>query len=160
MIFARQILAVCLLGGLASTAYAQATLPPPPGAPAAPQGQAPSQASDAAMQKAVDQRIATLQAKLAITQAQTAEWNDFAKAMSENAASTNKLFAERAQNAASMTAVENMKSYADIARAYADNTQRLSTAFATLYAKLAPDQQKTADELFRAPPATSSHSRH
>jgi hypothetical protein len=160
MIFSRHLLAACLCGGLASTAYAQAPMPPPPGVAAPAQGQAQSQASDAAMQKAVDQRIAALQAKLAITQAQNAEWTDFAKAMSDNAASTNKLFAERAQNAATMTAVENMKSYADIARAYAENTQRLSTAFATLYAKLAPDQQKTADELFRAPPATSSHSRH
>ena len=156
MILSRHILAACLLGGLASTAHAQAPLPPPPDA-AAP---AQAQGSDAAMQKAVDQRIAALQAKLAITQAQTADWNNFATAMSENAASTNKLFAERAQNAASMTAVENMKSYADIARAYADNTQKLSTAFATLYAKLTPDQQKTADELFRAPPASAAHSRH
>jgi hypothetical protein len=156
MNFSRHLLAVCLAGGLAHTAYAQAPLPPPPDA-AAP---AQSHGSDAAMQKAVDQRIAALQAKLAITQAQTAEWNDFAKVMSENAASTNKLFADRAQNAATMTAVENMKSYADIARAYADNTQRLSTAFATLYAKLAPDQQKTADQLFRAPPASASHTHH
>jgi hypothetical protein len=48
-----------------------------------------------------------------------------------------------------MNAVDNMKSYAIVARAYADNTQKLSDAFATLYGSLSDVQKRTADTLFR-----------
>ena len=108
--------------------------------------------SDAQLKQAIEQRISSLQTKLAITPAQTADWTEFAQAMRDNATSTNQLFQQRAQNAASMSAVDNMKSYAAIARSYADNTEKLATAFEGLYAKLSPEQQKTADQLFRQPP--------
>jgi hypothetical protein len=58
-----------------------------------------------------------------------------------------------------MSAVDNMKSYAAIARSYADDTEKLATAFASLYAKLSPEQQKTADQLFRQPPAPAGKAR-
>jgi catalase (peroxidase I) len=103
--------------------------------------------------QAIDQRISTLQTRLAITPAQTTDWTAFAQAMRDNATSTNQLFQQRAQNAASMSAVDNMKSYAAIARSYADNTEKLADAFASLYGKLSAEQQKTADQLFRQPPA-------
>jgi hypothetical protein len=77
----------------------------------------------------VDQRIRTLQSQLGITEAQMPLWAAFAQAMRDNAASTDALFAQRANAVASMSAVDNMHSYAQIARAYADNTERLATAF-------------------------------
>jgi hypothetical protein len=40
-------------------------------------------------------------------------------------------------------------SYAQIARAYADNTERLATAFDSLYASLSETQRQAADTLFR-----------
>jgi hypothetical protein len=147
------ILALSFCAALPGAGYAQApAVPPPPvSAPApAPVGK-PS-----ATQAAVEQRINALQTKLAITTDQQAAWSDFAQVMRENAQNTDMLFQQRAQGASTMTAVDNMKSYAAIARAYAENTEHLSTAFATLYGKLSQSQQQTADVLFRQPSASTS----
>ena len=111
-----------------------ATAAPPAAAPVAAQPAAP--APSAATQTAVDQRIRALQSQLGITEAQMPLWTAFAQAMRDNAASTDALFAQRANAVASMSAVDNMHSYAQIARAYADNTERLATAFDSLYASL------------------------
>jgi hypothetical protein len=81
-----------------------------------------------------------------------------AAAPSLSAAAQAALFAERARSVATMNAVENMRSYAQIVRDYADSTERLANAFATLYASLTPAQREKADKLFReqatAPPRT------
>ncbi len=98
---------------------------------------------------AVDERIGKLQTELGITQAQLPLWSAFAQAMRDNAASTDALFSRRAGAVAKMSAVENMHSYAEIARAYADNTEHLATAFDSLYASLSPTQREAADALFR-----------
>jgi cytochrome c551/c552 len=87
--------------------------------------------------------------QLGITEAQMPLWTAFAQAMRDNAASTDALFAQRAHAVTSMTAVDNMHSYAQIARAYADNTERLATAFDSLYASLTDTQKQAADTLFR-----------
>jgi paraquat-inducible protein B len=147
----RHFLVACLLAGMTAPAYAQT--------PPASVQTATATSSDDPMQQAVQQRIGALQAKLAITPSQMADWNSFTDAMRANAISTNQLFQQRAQNTATMSAVDNMKSYAAIARAYADNTDHLATSFATLYGKLSPDQQKTADSLFRQPPAPPTRRR-
>lgn len=149
----RLVLGAALLAGATGAVHAQV---PPPAPPAA----APAQADETPMRQAVEQRIAALQAKLAITPAQLADWNGFAQAMRDNATSTNRLFQERAKTAASMSALENMKSYATIARAYADNTENLATAFEALYGKLDPGQKKIADELFQQPPAPAAPGRN
>jgi hypothetical protein len=135
---------------VASLAVPAAAQTPPPATPAA--QQAPDK-NAASLKQAIDQRIAALKAKLAITDAQGPAWEVFAGAMRDNADSTNALFTQRAQSAATMSAVDNMKSYATLARAYADNMDKLADAFGKLYAGLSPEQQKTADVLFRAPPA-------
>lgn len=98
---------------------------------------------------AVDARIDELESRLAITPAQQTRWSAFARAMRDNAAVTEALFAERAGAVATMSAVENMRSYAAIARAYAENTQRLARAFDDLYASLSDTQKRAADMLFR-----------
>jgi periplasmic protein CpxP/Spy len=148
--------AALLASAAASPATAWAQAPGQPPMAAAGKSGAPDAAQ---LKQAVEQRIGALQTKLAITPAQTHDWNGFADAMRDNATSTDQLFRQRADNAASMSAVDNMKSYAAIARSYADNTEKLSTAFATVYAKLSPNQQKTADELFRQPPPPTSRTR-
>ena len=58
-------------------------------------------------------------------------------------------FAQRAHAVTSISAVDNMHSCAQIARAYADNTERLATAFDSLYASLTDTQRQAADTLFR-----------
>jgi hypothetical protein len=122
-------------------------------------GQAPSAGAPPALspaaRAAVDERIAQLKTQLAITAAQEPLWSAFAEAMRDNAAATDALFSERAATVASMSAVENMHSYAKVTRAYADNTERLATAFDSLYASLSETQRRAADTLFREPPAAA-----
>ena len=136
---------------LPALAYAQsppaAPIPPPP--PAAPAASEPAPTLSPEARAAVDQRIARLQAELGITQAEMPLWAAFAQAMRDNAASTDALFTRRAGDVAKMTAVENMHSYAAIARAYADNTEHLAAAFDKLYASLTDKQKAAADTLFR-----------
>jgi periplasmic protein CpxP/Spy len=106
-------------------------------------------ALSAAARAAVDERIANLRAQLGITEAQMSLWSAFAQAMRDNAASTDALFAQRAGAMATMSAVDNMHSYVRIARAYADNTERLAVAFDGLYTGLSEAQKQAADRLFR-----------
>jgi ABC-type transporter Mla subunit MlaD len=77
------------------------------------------------------------------------QWNAFAQAMHDNATSTTELFRQRANSVASMNALDNMKSYARVVRAYADNTDRLEAAFETLYNTLSDQQRQTLDAIFR-----------
>jgi periplasmic protein CpxP/Spy len=98
---------------------------------------------------AVDERINELQSRLGITPAQMPLWSAFTAAMRDNAATTQALFARRATALATMSAIANMHSYAEIARAYADDTQRLAAAFDRLYARLSDAQKQAADALFR-----------
>src|SRR5262249_24617776 len=124
--------------------------PPPPPPPAAPPRAArASPAASAATQAAVDQRVRALQSQLGITEAQMPLWSAFVQAMRDNAAATDALFTQRAGAVATMNAPDNMHSYAEIARAYADNTERLATAFESLYASLSDTQKQAADTLFR-----------
>jgi periplasmic protein CpxP/Spy len=140
-----------------STGFAQSPAPaapiPPSAAPTTPvpttAPSASSPAPSAATQAAVDQRIRTLQSQLGITEAQMPLWSAFAQAMRDNAAATDALFTQRAGAVATMNAPDNMHSYAQIARAYADNTERLATAFDSLYASLSDTQKQAADTLFR-----------
>ena len=138
--FHTTLAALLLCINLASVATAQTAAPTPA----------------ATANAAVEQRIAALHAALGITAEQTPLWDAFAQAMRENAASTEQVFQQRASGAATMTAVDNMHSYAALARAYADDTGKLSTAFDSLYASLSPTQKQAADTLFRqqaTPPA-------
>src|SRR5271167_234245 len=147
-------LAALLVPSIALAQSASTVQLPPTAAPAPPAAspaaaQPASPAPSAATQAAVDQRIRALQSQLGITEAQMPLWTAFAQAMRDNAASTDALFAQRAGAVAAMSAVDNMHSYAQIARAYADNTERLATAFDSLYASLSDTQKQAADTLFR-----------
>jgi len=146
--FLRSVSVAALL--VPSVGFAQTAAPTPPSAaPAAAQSSSSAPAPSAATQAAVDQRIRTLQSQLGITEAQMPLWTAFAQAMRDNAAATDALFTQRAGAVATMNAPDNMHSYAQIARAYADNTERLATAFDSLYASLSDTQKQAADTLFR-----------
>jgi protein CpxP len=132
-----------ILAGLPAVAQ-----PPPP--PPAASTDVPSPES------AADQRIHALQSQLSFTDAQMPQWNAFAQAMRDNATSTDVLFRQRASSAASMSALDNMRSYAQVARAYADNTAALANAFEALYGVLSAQQKQTIDTLFRQQAAQSS----
>jgi protein CpxP len=137
-----------------SVGLAQSAAPlPPTEAPTSPAPAATpptgSAAPSDATQAAVDQRIRALQSQLGITEAQMPLWSAFTQAMRDNAAATDAIFTQRAGAVATMSAPDNMHSYAQIARSYADNTERLATAFDSLYASLSDTQKQAADTLFR-----------
>ena len=153
-ILVRSVALAALLGPCVDLAQSasQSELPPtstnaPATSPAAVQPASP--APSAETQAAVEQRVKALQSELGITNAQMPIWSSFAQAMRDNAASTDALFSQRAGAVATMSAVENMHSYAQIARTYADSTERLATAFDSLYASLSETQRQAADTLFR-----------
>src|SRR5437016_14012925 len=156
MFSARLVRSVALAALLTpSIGFAQSAAPTPPIAAPASSSSAPS----AATQAAVDQRIRGLQSQLGITEAQMPLWTAFAQAMRENAAATDALFTQRAGAVATMNAPDNMHSYAQIARAYADNTERLATAFDSLYASLSDTQKQAADTLFRQQATAAAQSK-
>lgn len=98
---------------------------------------------------AVETRIKTLHTKLHITAAQEAQWNTFAGTMRDDAKNMDTLVQTRDDQSKTMTAVEAMKSYGEIATAHAEGVNKLVPVFATLYTALSPAQQKDADTLFR-----------
>jgi len=149
---ARGAALAALLAPAVGLAQSAAPLPPTAAATSpAPAAMPPagSPAPSAATQASVDQRIRALQSQLGITEAQMPLWSAFTQAMRDNAAATDALFTQRAGAVATMSAPDNMHSYAQIARAYADNTERLATAFDSLYASLSDTQKQAADTLFR-----------
>ncbi|GGA45038.1 Spy/CpxP family protein refolding chaperone [Dyella nitratireducens] len=140
-------LSLVLLGG---TAMAQSTAP----ASAASSATAPT-AKKSHMQKRMDeveQQISDLHEELGITDAESSQWDAYAQVMRDNAQNTGKALHERHQQMESMNADDSMKSYAKIAQLNADNMQKLSSAFSSLYAVLSPEQKQTADELFKNRP--------
>lgn len=96
----------------------------------------------------VERHIAELRRRLKVTPAQQPQWDAFAAVMRENAIHADRLYKSRAA-AENMTALEDLRSYAGIAQAHADDVQRLVPAFQALYETLTPDQQHAADAAFK-----------
>jgi hypothetical protein len=147
--------AVAALLSLPAAALAQSTPAP---ASAAPEGARPVAAQSpladhpAARRNAaerVEQRIKELHAQLRITPAERPQWDQFAQMMRENAGEMDGAWMERAGHFQSMSAVQNMQSYEQIAEQHAQHLQKLVSAFQHLYDAM-PDQQKQlADQVFR-----------
>jgi hypothetical protein len=101
------------------------------------------------MEAMVNRRITELHNRLHITSQQDQQWNQFADVMRDNARSIDQDFHQRADKLSSMSAVDNMQSYAQIEQLRAENAQKLVTAFQTVYGTLSDQQKQTADQLFR-----------
>ena len=99
---------------------------------------------DAAVEKHIDQLHTTLK----ITPAQEAQWNEVAATMRDNAKEMDRAIDKRAASAASATAVDDLKAYADIAQTHANGVKKLATAFSGLYSAMSDEQKKAADEAF------------
>ena len=81
-------------------------------------------------------------------QAQTPLWTAFTQAMRENAASTDVLFTGRTRAVASMSGAERYARFAQITRAYTDNTRARATVLGSLYTGLTETQRQIVDKLF------------
>jgi len=96
----------------------------------------------------VEEHIKTLHDKLSITDAQEAKWSDVAQAMRDNESALSPLIEARHQNPESMTAVDDLQSYENIAQAHADGLKKLIPVFQALYAEMSDEQMKNADKVF------------
>jgi hypothetical protein len=96
-----------------------------------------------------EMRVKDMRAKLKITPAQEEQWAKVAQSMRDNAKVMDTLTQARADHAKDMTAVDDLKSYGEIADAHADGIKKLTPLFADLYASMSDEQKKEADTLFR-----------
>jgi protein CpxP len=96
----------------------------------------------------VEARIKELHTRLKITPAQEELWNNATQVMRDNAKTTEALIKERSGKTGTMTAVDDLKSYSDIAEAHADGLKKFIPVFEPLYASMSDDQKKNADTLF------------
>ena len=106
----------------------------------------------------VDSLIAHLHQQLQITPAQEGQFQKLAEVMRENAETMRTLAKKRADAAKTMTAMDDLKSYADISRAHAEDADKMVAAFEPLYNTMSDDQKKAADQEFREHYAT--HHQH
>lgn len=98
----------------------------------------------------IDQRIKDLHARLQITAAQQPQWDQFAAVMRANAQTMDETFQYRMQALPTMTATENMESYATVAQNHAQEMQKLVPAFEALYGTMSDAQKHNADMVFRS----------
>jgi hypothetical protein len=108
----------------------------------------------------VESRITHMHDTLKITPEQAGPWNAVAEAMRENAKDISALITKRESSAANATAIDDLKSYQDIADAHANGLKRLVPAFQTLYDGMSDAQKKVADTYFRTEHQHSGHPHH
>ena len=96
----------------------------------------------------VETRISRLQQRLEITPEQMSQWNAVAQAMRDNAHEVRELAQARAQNAATMSAVDDLRSYEEINEAHVESIKKLLPPFDALYASMSDAQKKNADAVF------------
>ena len=106
-------------------------------------------AAKASSEDRVEVRIKDMHAKLKITKAQEDQWAKVAQMMRDNEKTIEPLIKARKENAKTMTAVDDLKSYGEITDAHADGIKKFTPVFATLYTGMSDAQKKEADTLFR-----------
>ena len=144
--FRRAAIASAFLASLGGAAIAA----PPPGSgdPTAVRPTPPA-ATTKQMEVTAEQRIVDLHARLMITAAQQPKWDQFAQGMRNNAKAMDRAFDTRARALSTMTAAENMKSYAKVSEQHAKDMVTLGPLFDALYATMPDAQKRTADRVFR-----------
>jgi glutamine synthetase adenylyltransferase len=96
----------------------------------------------------VEARIKKLHDELKITPAQEQQWNAVAQTMRDNAQAMQGVIQQRRQNAGTMTAVDDLRSYQTITETHAQGLQKLVPAFQALYDTMSDEQKKNADAIF------------
>ena len=96
-----------------------------------------------------EMRIKSLHDRLKIKASQEPLWNDVAQVMRSNDEKMDALSAERHRKAATMSAVEDLRSYGEITEQHAIAIKTLVPAFEKLYEAMPAEQKATADSVFR-----------
>jgi periplasmic protein CpxP/Spy len=147
----RGALAASLARSVAFAALMTAPLAAAPLTMAHAQSSRPMQAATNAEQQAqgVEQRITQLHTQLKITPDEESKWNSVAQAMRDNAASMEKLVAEkRQQGQQNMTALDDLETYQEFTQQHLDGLKNLTSAFKSLYDSMPDQQKKNADQVF------------
>lgn len=108
----------------------------------------------------VDGLIAHLHEEFKIAPAQENLFQKLADVMRENADAMSALAKKRADSAKTVTAVDDLKSYAEISAAHAEGTKKMIPVFQALYDSMSDAQKKAADDEFRAHYAAHHHHKH
>lgn len=95
----------------------------------------------------VEERIRTLHDKLHLTSDQEDQWRKVARIMRENERDIHRLV-ERRHEEEPATAVDDLRSYEEIADAHAQGLRNLIPAFQSLYKNLSDEQKENADDIF------------
>lgn len=133
---------------VAASAFAQTPAAPAQATTAA--ASAPSAEQREARHEArVEQRIKYLHDQLKITSAQEPQWKTFADTMRDNGDTMGRLYRERMAKH-DVSALDDMKQYAELSQANADGAKKLADAFAPLYESFPADQKALADTTFRS----------
>ncbi len=88
--------------------------------------------------------------KLKVSAAQEPLWEQVAAVMRSNDEKIDALGKERHDHAGTMTAVEDLRSYAAITDAHATATRTFIPPFEALYQAMSAEQQANADRIFRS----------
>ncbi len=97
-----------------------------------------------------EQRIKSLHSQLKITESQEAAWSSVAQVMRDDAKTMDGLTQARHDHAASMSAIDDLKSYSEVTDAHAQGLHKLTDAFGPLYASFSEAQKQDADRVFRS----------
>jgi len=95
-------------------------------------------------------RIKKLHNRLKIAPNQETLWNNVAQIMRGNDEKIDGLAKERHDKAATMTAVEDLRSYGEITEAHATGVRTFVPAFEKLYESMSAEQKANADNVFRS----------
>ena len=98
----------------------------------------------------VEGRIAELHTRFGITPAQEPQWVPFAQVMRDNTKTYDELAKNRAEKMQAMNAVEDLRSFGEIAQTHADGLKKLTASFQAVYDGMSPEQRKNADSVFHA----------
>lgn len=142
---------------LSALAVAAALAAPASGVAASPTQAPPGVTSPRQNSAGVEQHIQQLHSQLRITPAQQGQWEQFAEVMRQNARNMMQALDQRAAQIGSMNAVQDMQSYSQLASQHAQDMQKLSDAFQTLYGSLSEQQRQEADVLFRERTNRAAH---
>jgi hypothetical protein len=90
-----------------------------------------------------------LHSTLKITPAQEELWKNVTQVMRDNAQTMEALTKARAGKAKTMTAVDDLNSYSEIAAAHADGLKKFVPVFQALYDSMSDAQKANANTIFR-----------
>ena len=94
-------------------------------------------------------RIQDMHAKLNVTAAQEEQWGKVAQTMRDDAKVIDTLVEARMEHSKDMSALDDLKSYGEIADAHAEGIKKLIPVFTVLYDSMSDTQKLAADKLFR-----------